>query len=289
MNGSGDKGVLATHQGNAYRPGMATGTANAAGRFQKPAPVMQALGATTAGGAGKENATASRAAAAPPSTSAPVQQEEKRWQVRVDPIPTRQCAPTTQPRCCRASPARGVPPDVANGYTKNEIGGTLATPPIFRVLTSTPLPTPAAERLRHRQTPGPRQVRQRVPGSREEQQVHRRPQGSVQTAAAAVARRAPAATRDRDPVPPQAPQHPEALRILLRSGESRAVAYHPPDPTRQPLMSRGTHARVGWGCHDFNATENLSPSRLPLTRPPPSIPTNRTEPRVPDPRVRRPR
>ena len=49
MNGSGDKGVLATHQGNAYRPGMATGTANAAGTFQKPAPVMQAPGATTAG------------------------------------------------------------------------------------------------------------------------------------------------------------------------------------------------------------------------------------------------
>lgn len=38
------------------------------------------------------------------------------------------------------------------------------------------------------------------------------------------------------------------------------------------MMSRGTHARVGWGCHDFDATENLSPSRLPLTRPPPPFP-----------------
>ena len=37
-------------------------------------------------------------------------------------------------------------------------------------------------------------------------------------------------------------------------------------------MSRGTHARVGWGCHDFDATENLSPSRLPLTPPPPFPP-----------------
>jgi len=142
MNGSGDKGVLAAHQGNAYRPGMATGTANAAGTFQKPAPIMQAPGATTAGGAGKENATASRAAAAPASTSAPVQQEEKRWQVRVDPIPTRQCAPTSQPRCSRASPARGVPPDVANGYTKNEIGGTLATPSHLSRADIHPAPDP---------------------------------------------------------------------------------------------------------------------------------------------------
>ena len=189
----------------------------------------------------------------------------------------------------RVSGAGGSPGRRKRIHKKRNWGHPRNPPPIFRVLTSTPLPTPAAERLRHRQTPGPRQVRQRVPGSREEQQVHRRPQGSVQTAAAAVARRAPAATRDRDPVPPQAPQHPEALRVLLRSGESRAVAYHPRDPTRQPLMSRGTHARVGWGCHDFDATENLSPSRLPLTRPPPLFPTNRTEPRVPDPRVRRPR
>mmetsp|Transcript_13393 Transcript_13393/g.56647 ORF Transcript_13393/g.56647 Transcript_13393/m.56647 type:complete len:203 (-) Transcript_13393:388-996(-) len=87
----------------------------------------------------------------------------------------------------------------------------------------------AAERLRYRQAPGSRQIRQRLPGPREEEQVHRRPQGSFQAAAAAVARGAPAATRDRDPVPPQASKHPEALRIFLRS-EPRV-----PDPrVRRP-------------------------------------------------------
>ena len=51
---------MATHQGNAYRTGMATGMAKPGDTFQKPAPVMQAPGATTSGDAGKENATASR-------------------------------------------------------------------------------------------------------------------------------------------------------------------------------------------------------------------------------------
>ena len=110
MNGSGDKGVLATHQGNAYRTGMATGMAKPGDTFQKPAPVMQAPGATTSGDAGKENATATRAAAAPASTSEPEKQEEKRWQVRVDLIPAKQRAPTTHSRVRRASTARGIPP-----------------------------------------------------------------------------------------------------------------------------------------------------------------------------------
>ena len=114
---------MATHQGNAYRSGMATGMAKPGDTFQKPAPVMQAPGATTSGDAGKENATASRAAAAPASTSEPEKQEEKRWQVRVDLIPAKQRAPTTHSRVRRASTARGIPPLRRKRIHKTKIGG----------------------------------------------------------------------------------------------------------------------------------------------------------------------
>ena len=83
--GAGDKGVLASTQGNAYRAAGTKVGENAA-MFQKPAPRTQdAAGVTKpgAGGAdaGKENNTATRSAAATASTSGESEQAEKRWQV----------------------------------------------------------------------------------------------------------------------------------------------------------------------------------------------------------------
>ena len=50
--------------------------------------------------------------------------------------------------------------------------------------------------------------------------------GAVQNPAAAVARGAPAAARDRDPVPPAARQHPAPVRVLLRRGTVACVAVN---------------------------------------------------------------
>ena len=93
--GAGDKGVLTSTQGNAYRAAAAVPGAKGgenANAFQKPAPRMQqhdAAGAAAAGGVtnagnNKENntaTTASRGAAATASTSGESEQAEKRWQV----------------------------------------------------------------------------------------------------------------------------------------------------------------------------------------------------------------
>lgn len=63
--------------------------------------------------------------------------------------------------------------------------------------------------------------------------------GAVQIAARALEGGAPAPPRDRDPESPAAPQHPAAIRLLLRRGRLTGLYGAAPRAVRNMLLAHG--------------------------------------------------